>query len=103
MIPDRAWRRFIHRGADQFHSTDMVAETSSMRTRVASMTLEHEDHAGLLDRQDPRQDEPADDDAHEQRALVMMILPERCRPSRTASLVEWPCSCSSTMRESRKT
>lgn len=105
VIPNRAWRRFIHRGAHQFHSprTDMVAGTSSMRTRVASMTIAstRATPVSLTARTRARTNPPKT--MHMSSAALVMILPERCRPSRTASLVEWPRSCSSTMRESRKT
>ena len=36
-------------------------------------------------------------------AADVMIRPERCRPSRTASSFENPASCSSLIRESRNT
>jgi hypothetical protein len=36
-------------------------------------------------------------------AAEVMIRPERCKPSVTASVVDSPCSCNSTMRASRNT
>ena len=100
----RPWRRRSHDGAHQLASpaTRMNVGTSTLRTSVASIRMaKAAPKPSCLMFVTPLDRKAANTMAISSAAAVMM-RPVRCRPKATESTVSCPVSCSSLMRESRK-